>query len=265
MSTAAPTAPAAAYRLTSARVLRAEWHKLWTVRSTWITLLTAVVSTIGLGVAIGATYENGGDDSDMDTVFLTLVGFQFALIALAVLGILVTAGEYSTGLVRSSLTAVPRRTPVLWAKTAVFGAVVLATTLTTAFVTFFAAQAFYADTDQAASLGDPGILRALLGSAAGLTLLAVIALGIGALVRSVPGAIGGFIALILILPSVLTMLPYDIVDDLVDYFPAESFNSLNTARPAADAAAPGEALLALVLWAAAFLVSAAALLKRRDV
>ncbi|MGV9312833.1 ABC transporter permease subunit [Streptomyces sp. NPDC003691] len=264
MSTTGTTATGP-YRLSYPGVLRAEWHKLWTVRSTWITLLTAVVVTVGLGVAIGATYESGGDDADMDIVFLTLVGFQFALIALAVLGILVTAGEHSTGQVRSTLTAVPRRTPVLWAKTAVFGAVTLATTLAATFTTFFAAQAFYSGTDQAASLGDPGILRALLGSAAGLTLMAVTALGIGALLRSVPGAIGGFIGLVLILPGVLAMLPYDATGELVDYFPAEAFAALNSAQPVAGAASPGAALLALVLWAAVFLAGAAALLKRRDV
>ncbi|MEU3597575.1 ABC transporter permease subunit [Streptomyces sp. NPDC006798] len=254
-----------AHRLTPARTLRAEWHKLWTVRSTWITLLTAVAFTVGLGLAIGATYEDGGGDADMDVLVLSLIGFQFAQVALAVLGILVTAGEYSTGMIRSTMTAVPRRTPVLWSKAAVFGTVVLAVTLVTTFATFLLTQLFYGDTDQAASLGDPGILRGLLGSAAGLTLLALIALGTGALVRSVPGAIGGFVTLVLIVPQTLLALPYDTARDAVDYFPAEAFAALNTAAPLADGASPGAGLLALVLWTAGILLAAAARLKRRDV
>ncbi|MFE0423184.1 ABC transporter permease subunit [Streptomyces sp. NPDC058953] len=256
---------ATAHRLTPARILRAEWHKLWTVRSTWITLLTAVAFTVGLGIAIAATYEDGGGDADMDVLVLTLIGFQFAQVALAVLGILLTAGEYSTGMIRSSMTAVPRRTPVLWSKAAVFGTVALAVTLITTFATFFLTQLLYAGTDQAASIGDPGILRGLLGSAAGVTLLAIIALGTGALVRSVPGAIGGFITLALIVPQTLLALPYDIVRDAVDYFPAEAFAALNTSERLADGASPGAALLALVLWAAGTLLAAAARLKRRDV
>lgn len=253
------------YALTPKRVLRAEWHKLWTLRSTWITLLTAGVLTLGIGLLMGATYETGGGDGDVDVVVLTLIGVQFAQIAFAVLGILVTAGEYSTGMIRASMTTVPRRLPVLWSKAAVFGAVTLAITLLTAFVTFPAAQLFFAGTDQEASLGDPGVVRALLGSSAGLTLLGLIALGLGALVRSVPGAIGAFIGGVMILPEVMGMLPYDIVADAVEYFPAKALESLMSAEPVPGAASPGGALLALTLWAAATLALAGATLGRRDV
>ncbi|MFI6288624.1 ABC transporter permease [Streptomyces sp. NPDC051018] len=253
------------YRITPARVVRAEWHKLWTVRSTWITLLTAAALTLGIGVTMGATYESGGNDSDMDVVVLTLIGFQLAQIAIAVLGILVTAGEYSNGMIRASMTAVPRRQPVLWSKAVVFGAASFAVILVTALVTFFAAQIFFSGTDQAASLGDPGVIRAVVGSAAGVALLGMIALGLGALVRSVPGAIGAFIGVVLVLPQVLTMLPYDVMEDVVRHFPAGALTSLNSAQPVPDAASPGVGLLSLVLWAAGVLVAAALLLRRRDV
>ncbi|MFE9399700.1 hypothetical protein [Streptomyces flavidovirens] len=91
----------------------------------------------------------------MDTVVLTLIGIQFSQIALAVLGILSTASEYSTGVIRASLTPVPRRPPVLWSKAAVFGAVAFTLTLLTAVVTFLAAQHFLSGTDQAASPAIP--------------------------------------------------------------------------------------------------------------
>ncbi|MEV0173035.1 ABC transporter permease [Streptomyces sp. NPDC050803] len=251
--------------VTQSRVLRAEWHKLWTVRSTWISLALVPLLTIGVGLAIAGSYESGGGDEDVDTVLLTLLGMQFTTIIVGVVGILSTAGEYSTGLIRSTLTAVPRRLPVLWAKAAALAAVTFALVLATNFLTFPLAQTFLTDTDQAASLGDPGVVRALVGNAAGLALVAVTALGIGSAVRSVPGSIGVLIGAVLILPEVLRMLPYDVIDDAVRYFPAKALDALTHAEPTSAVASPGTALLALALWATAMLTTAALLLKRRDV
>ncbi|MEU9865959.1 ABC transporter permease [Streptomyces sp. NPDC047971] len=253
------------YRVTPLRVLRSEWHKLWTVRSTWITVLASVAFLLGVGILMGATYTSDGGDSDVDTVVLTLYGSQLGGICLAVLGILVTAGEYSTGLIRASSTAVPRRTPVLWAKAAVFTAVVFTVSFVTALVTFLTAQIFLSDTDQAASLADDGVLAAIAGNAAGVTLLSLIALGLGAALRSVPGGIGAFIGGVLILPEVLGMLPYDAVSTAIRYFPTQAAGVLGSADPMPDAASPGGALLALCLWAAATLIVPTILLKRRDV
>ncbi|MFC7309353.1 ABC transporter permease [Streptomyces monticola] len=250
-------------RLTSRRVLRSEWHKLWTLRSTWITLLAAAVFTLAIGFVMAGSYD--GDDSEIDTVTYVLLGTQISTICVAVLGILVTAGEYSTGLIRASLTAVPRRTPVLWCKAALFTAVALTVTLTANLVTFLATQPLLAGTDKAASLTDPGVLRALAGNAAGITLLSLIALGLGALVRSIPAGIGAFVGLVLVLPEVLGAIPSSALRTALDYFPAQASGVLGSAHPPADAASPGPALLALVLWALATLWPAGLLLKRRDV
>ncbi|MDG4858439.1 ABC transporter permease [Streptomyces sp. T-3] len=270
MTTYAPTAATTeakpAYAITPARVLRSEWHKLWTLRSTWITLIGAAVAILGVGLLMGGTYESGGGDSDVDTVLMTLFGFQLAQIMIAVLGVLVIAGEYSTGMIRSSLTAVPRRLPVLWSKAAVFGTVTFAVTLVTVLVTFPAAQLLFAGTDQELAFTAPGVIPTLIGAAAGLALLGLIALGLGAVVRSVPGGIGAFIGLSLIVPVILDMLPYDAVQDALKYFPAKALESLTMLHPTPDAyPSAGGALLALSLWAAAALGSAALLLKRRDV
>ncbi|MER7623381.1 ABC transporter permease [Streptomyces sp. NPDC126503] len=251
--------------ITPARLVRSEWHKLWTVRSTWITVLSAVALVLAVGVLMGATYTSGGGDSDVDTVVLTLYGSQLGAVCLAVLGTLVTAGEYAHGLIRASLTAVPRRLPVLWAKAAVYTATVLTLSLVTAVVTFLTAQVFLHDTDQAASLTDDGVLRALAGNAAGVTLLGVIALGLGAALRSVPGALGAFVGGVLLLPEVLGMLPYEPVETALRYFPTQAAGVLGSATPLPDAPSPGAALLALTLWAAAALAVPAFLLTRRDV
>ena len=163
------------------------------------------------------------------------------------------------------MTAVPRRLPVLWSKAAVLAAVAFPLTLATNLLTFPLAQSFLSGTDQSAALGDPGVLRALAGNAAGLTLLAVLALGIGALLRSVPLAIGAFIGLVMILPEILAMLPYEFVDDAVRHFPGKALEALTTAQPMPGAISPGTALLSMLLWTAATLAAAATVLRRRDV
>lgn len=269
-STTAPapvTAPAPgaapAYRLSTAGVVRSEWHKLWTLRSTWITLFTACALVISVGITMGVTYD--GDDAEVDTVVFTLLGNQLAQICLAVLGILVTAGEYSTGMIRASLTAVPTRLPVLLSKAGIFAAVAFTVSLVTNVGTFLLAQIWLADSDKALALADRGVLGALASSAASLTLLSLIALGLGALFRSVPGAIGAFVGAVLVLPEVLSMLPFAAVDTVLDHFPAQAASSLGSIARVEDALAPGTALLTLALWAAAVIGGAALLLKRRDV
>ncbi|MFH9041537.1 ABC transporter permease [Streptomyces sp. NPDC017966] len=248
------------YRTTPARVLHSEWHKLWTLRSTWVNLVATSALTLAMGTGISAAYDGAGEGG-LDTVVFVLLGTQFATVNLAVLGILATAGEYSTGQIRATMTAVPRRLPVLWSKAAVLAAVALPLCLLTNLLTFPLAQAFLTDTDQSAALGDPGVLRGLVGNAAGLTLLAVTALGFGAVTRSIPLAIGAYIGLVMIVPEVLAMLPYAVVDDVVDHFPAQALQSLT----AAGTTSPGTALLTLALWAAASLAAAATTLRRRDV
>ncbi|WP_033312393.1 ABC transporter permease subunit [Streptomyces iakyrus] len=252
------------YRVTPARVLRSEWHKLWTLRSTWITLAVTSLLTAAMGAGLGAAYDGSGEGG-MDPVMFALLGTQFATINLGVLGILATAGEYSTGQIRATMTAVPRRLPVLWSKAAVLAAVVLPLTLATNLLTFPLAQSFLTGTDLSASLGDPGVLRALAGNAAGLTLLAVLALGIGALLRSFPMAIGAFIGLVMVLPEILAMLPYAFVDDAVRSFPGKALEALTTAQPQPGAASPGASLLAMLLWTTAVLAVAAVVLRRKDV
>ncbi|MFF3629074.1 ABC transporter permease [Streptomyces sp. NPDC002164] len=259
-----PTPSPPPYRITTARVLRSEWHKLRSLRSSWITLGSASALVLAVGVAMGATYTSGGGDSDVDTVVLVLYGSLLGTLCTVVLGILVTAGEYSSGLIRATLTAVPRRLPVLWAKAAVFTATVLVVVLTTNLVTFVVAQVLLRDTDQAASLTDPGVFGAIVGNCAGVTLLSLIALGLGALIRSVPGTIGAYIGGVMVLPEILSMLPYEAVRSAVQYFPAQAAGALGSATPLPGEAPVGGALSALFLWAGTALGAAALLLRRRD-
>ncbi|MGW7079162.1 ABC transporter permease [Streptomyces sp. NPDC054866] len=261
MSTATATSP---YRLSSRGILRSEWHKLWTLRSTWIMLGLASVFTVVLGMILAATYTYSPGD-EIDPVTYALLGTQIGQVAIAVLGILVTAGEYSTGLVRATMAAVPRRVPVLGAKTAVFAAVALGTLLITNFLTFPLAQMFLGGTDLEASLGDPGIARAVAGSAAGTALIGVIVLGLGSALRSIPGTIGAYVGGLILLPQLATMIPNHTVQDLLNYFPLPAAESLAALNTAPGDLSPGAGLLTLCVWAAASLAAATYLLRRRDV
>ncbi|QUI32564.1 ABC transporter permease [Streptomyces alfalfae] len=257
------TTASAGYRLSTRGVLRSEWHKLWTLRSTWIALTAGVALVLAVGITMGATYD--GDDAEIDTIVFTLFGTQLSQICLAVLGILVTAGEYSTGMIRASLTAVPTRLSVLWSKAGIFTAVAFAVSLVTNLVTFLAAQIWLAGSDKELTLTDDGVLAALTTSAASLTLLSLIALGLGALLRSVPGAIGAFVGGVIILPEIAAMLPLDAIDTAVRYFPAQAASSLGSVARVENTIAPGTALLTLALWATVIIAASSVLLKRRDV
>ncbi|MFW6689801.1 ABC transporter permease [Streptomyces sp. MAR4 CNX-425] len=263
--TRAGAAGGAGYRVTYPRVLRSEWSKLWSLRSTWYALTAVVVLALGLGLAIGAAFTDGGDDGPGDPVDTTLLGLNFGLLILPVLGILTTAGEWSTGMVRATMAAVPRRLPVLWTKAAVFGAVSFVLTLATALVTFPAAQAFLADTPLAARLGDPGVARALVTTAAGAALIAVLGVAVGALLRSVPASIGVFVAVLMVVPGVVPLLPYGWAEDIVAYTPLAAMEPLMAAHPEPDLPTVGAALVSMVLWTAAGLAAAALRLRRSDV
>ncbi|WP_320780329.1 ABC transporter permease [Streptomyces sp. CRN 30] len=259
--TSAATSP---YVVTPARVLRSEWHKFWSVRSSWITLATSAVLIVGLGLIVAATYESGSREH-VDPVQLGLTGIQLAAITLPVLGVLVTAGEYTTGMIRSSLTAVPRRVPVLWAKAAVLAATVFPVTFSACLLAYPLAQTLLSGTDQETALTAPGVLAAVAGSSAGVTALSVFALGLGALLRSVAGGIGAFVGGVMILPEVVSMIPVDAVDTAVEYFPAQAAGNVSALDALPGFPSPAASLLALCLWAVASVALAGVLLQRRDV
>jgi ABC-2 type transport system permease protein len=170
-----------AYRVTGPRVLRSEWAKLWSLRSTWITLGLGLAFLVTFGLIAAAQYtpQPAGSGAGMErefanatTVSLSLFGLTFAQLALGVLGVLVTAGEYSTGMIRSTLAAVPSRLPTLWAKAAVFGVVALVLGVIGVFVTFLiagpylpsnAGQSMYALTHDSSSLSPAAGLLVFLG------------------------------------------------------------------------------------------------------
>jgi ABC-2 type transport system permease protein len=226
MSTTTLTSPAVFRgRVTQRRVARSEWTKLWSLRSTRWSLLAAVVSMVGIGLIISAVQMSRWsslsfhDRSTFDSIDIGVSGYHLAQLAIGVLGVLVISGEYSTGMIRSSLMAVPKRLPVLWAKLGVFCAVTFVLMLAATFVSFFGVQAIVTSHDVQHSLGDPHALRAVVGTALFLTVLGALGIGLGALVRNTAGGIASFAGLLFVLPGITALLPASTGDAISPYLP----------------------------------------------
>jgi ABC-2 type transport system permease protein len=226
VSTTTLTSPAVFRgRVTEPRVARSEWTKLWSLRSTRWSLLAAVVSMVGIGLIISAVQMSRWsslsfhDRSTFDSIDVGVSGYHLALLAIGVLGVLVISGEYSTGMIRSSLMAVPKRLPVLWAKLGVFCAVTFVLMLAAAFVSFFGVQGIVTSHHVQHSLGDPHALRAVVGTALFLTVLGALGVGLGALVRNTAGGIASFVGLLFVLPGIAALLPASTGDAISPYLP----------------------------------------------
>ena len=209
-------------RVTGPRVVLSEWTKFRSLRSTVYTLLMAVVFMIGLGAMIAAITANqpGGVEPGQSAVSVSLSGIFFAQLAIGVLGVLLISGEYSTGMIRSSLTVVPRRLPMLWGKLAVFAGVVLLTMLVASFAAFFVGQAVLSGQHLDASLSDPGALRAVVGAALYVTVAGTTALALGALLRNTAAAITTFVAVFFVVPTLTLLLPASVTDHFAAYLPS---------------------------------------------
>lgn len=259
--------PPANYKLSAAGLLRSEWTKLWSLRSTWIVLLCAVVFSAGLGALIASSVPSdqafGGADAALE---FSMAGISLASVFVAVLGILTVTGEYTTGSIRSTMSAAPKRLSVLWAKAAVYGAVVAILFGVMVFLTFFMTQAIFSGTDLGGvSLADDGVFRALLGYTAMIVYLALLGLGIGSILRNSAGSIGFYIGVIMILPQLAMLLPWNWVADVTPYAPGNVANTILMVDPAGASLSVGESWLWMGVWLVVTYGLAGFLLKRRDV
>jgi ABC-2 type transport system permease protein len=261
-----------AYRVTGLRVLRSEWTKLWSLRSTWITLGLGLVFLVGFGLISAARYQSSvGSGQPVDEDFanatalsLSLFGTNFAQLALGVLGVLVTAGEYSTGMIRSTLTGVPRRLPVLWAKSAVYGVVALLVGVAGVFATFVIGSGLVSATPAAMTLSDAGVVRSLLGAGLYLGLIGVLGVALGALLRSVAGGISVLVAALMLIPGLISLLPASWQDDISPYLPSNAGQSMFALTHDATSLSPTAGLLVFLGWTVLLLGGAAYRLARSD-
>ncbi|MFF3611649.1 ABC transporter permease [Streptomyces sp. NPDC002580] len=269
-------APAAAtrpeYRVTGRRVLRSEWAKMWSLRSTWITLGLGLLFLVAFGVIAAAHYRSELDSGrpmrpdavSATALDLSVFGTNFAQLALGVLGVLVTAGEYSTGMIRSTLAAVPRRLPVLWSKAAVFGLVALAVSTVGVFVAFTIDSGIVSGTPAALTLSHSGVVRSLLGAGLYLGLVGVIGTALGALLRSVAGGISVLVASLMLVPGLISLLPSSWQDDISPYLPSSAGRAMFQLTHDATSLSPAAGLVVFLGWTVLALAGAACRLVRSD-
>jgi ABC-type transport system involved in multi-copper enzyme maturation permease subunit len=266
-------ATASGLRVTFRRVAKSEWYKFTTLRSSWITLAAAVLVMIGFGVLAALVTSGevtpsgpggGGGPDSTDPTSISLSGAMLAQIILGILGVLLISGEYSSGMIRASLAAVPRRLPVLWAKALVIGIVSLVVSTASALVAFLVAQQILGDGANA-SLSDDGVLRSVLGTGVYLAAVTLMGLAIAALLRHAAGAIGALFALLLLGPALLQMiLPSSWEDVILQYLPSNAGSSFTSVVPPDGMLSAGAGAAVLAAWVVVLLGAAAVLLRRRD-
>jgi ABC-2 type transport system permease protein len=252
-------------RVTQLGVIRSEWTKLWSVRSTRWSLLVAVVLTIGfplLASTVIATHWDQHDHANFNPLDPALIGSEIAQLAIGVLGVLVITAEYSTGMIRATLTAVPKRLPVLWAKALVFAFVTFALMLPSVLIAFFASHAIL-KSHIAYSWHHPGVARAVIGAALYLTVVAVLTLALGTIVRNTAGGIATFAAIFFVLPPLLNVLPTSWNNAISPYLPTTAGSQILALHRDGNLA-PWTGFGLFCAYTAAALVVAAVVLKKRD-
>jgi len=276
MTTTITAAPAQstrpAYRVTGPRVLRSEWTKMWSLRSTWITLGLGLLFLVGFGVIAAVQYKSkvhSGQTLDTQWIgstalSLSLFGINFAELALGVLGVLIVAGEYSTGMIRSTLAAVPRRLPVLWSKAAVYGVVALIVGTVGAFATYLIDHYLLGGTPAAQSITESGVLRSLFGAGLYLALVGVIGAALGVLMRSVAGSVAVLIGVLLLVPSLVSLLPHSWQNHVSEYLPSNAGQAMFALHHDAGALSPTAGLFVFLGWTVLALGGAAYRLARTD-
>ena len=248
-------------------MLRSEWTKLRTVRSTMWSL--ALMLVISIGVSVLATAETRAhwvpsDAFGFDATRLSLIGVFFAQLVIGVLGILVITGEYGTGTIRATLAATPRRPLVLLAKIGVFGCVALVVSEVVAFLSYFVGQALLTAPALRTTLASGSALRAVAGSGLYLCVLALLGLGLGTIIRHTAGAIGAFVGILLVAPIIVSALPSSLFDDAERFLPDRIGQTMISLHQSPNAFSPWVGFLVLCIYAVALLLIGGLLMVRRD-
>jgi ABC-2 type transport system permease protein len=273
MSALAPTAPAAvrsAGRPTFAHAFSAEWHKIHSVRSTFWTLLAAGVVSVGLSALLALAFVSSWDQLSpstrlaFDPVSFGLAGTNFGIIALATFGVLVISPEYSNGSIRTFLAAEPNRSRYLAAKAAVVVEVTLVVAAVIAFASFFLSQMIFSGQGIGVSIGDPHVLRAVIGAALYMTLVALFSLSLGEILRHTAAGITTALGLLFVLPIFGNFLPSGWGTTVNKLLPSNAGSAIMNTRPAARSLSPWVGFGVFAGYTALALVIAFVLIERRD-
>jgi len=253
-------------------VLTSEWIKFRSLRSTWFSLLAALAIVDGLGTLFAALHAHRMTSGvrqfaliRFDATQVSLRGVFLAQLAVGVLGVLVITGEYSTGMIRSSLVAVPHRRPVLAAKAIVFAVPVFAVSLVATLAGFFLGQWAQSSTHAEASLSTPGAGRAIVGAAIYLTLIGVLGVGLGFIIRNTAGAIATLFGVVLVAPLLAQALPSPYDTDVSKYLPLNfGQRVIQTVDPEPNRLGPWVGIGVLAAYVVLALAAGAVMLSNRD-
>jgi len=252
-------------------LVRSEWTKIRTVRSTMWTIGVTVVLGIGIGALVCALTRshwsgmNIGQRLSFDAPATSLVGILFAQFAVGILGVLVISAEYSTGTIRATFSAAPNRSRVFAAKIVVFGVLSFLVAEFTSFVAFFLGQFLLSAPATHATLSSPGAFRAAFGGGLFVCLLGLIALGLGTIIRHTAGAISAFVGVLLVLPIITQALPSQLAQDVRKFMPDRiGVDVLTTKSQDFGAFSPWVGIFIVAIYAVVLLVIGASMLERRD-
>lgn len=219
-------------RFTSA--LRSEWTKIRTVRSTFWTLFAIAIISLGVAAIAGISITHSWHTYSQiqrltfDPTSTSLSGLLFSQLVIGVLGALVVSGEYATGTIRATFTAIPNRTSAMFAKTIVFGTLSLVVGEVLSFASFFLGQSLLTSPATHASISDSGVFRAVFGEGLVITALGLLALGLAMIIRSSAGAITAYVSIVLVLPIIIHVLPSSIANSIFKFLPLKIGNAMTT-------------------------------------
>jgi ABC-2 type transport system permease protein len=252
-------------------VISSEWTKLTTVRSTVWTVVITAVAGVGIGALVTSAQaarfstRSAAVQLAFDPTRSSLAGMLFSQLAIGVLGVLVVSAEYSTGTIRATFSAVPRRPMVLVAKVALLAGVAFVVGEIVSFVAFLLGQHILSGKTPTASLSDPTVVRAVVSAGLYLTALGLFALGLATIIRHTAAAISTFVGLLFILPIIAGVLPSSFANDVNRFLPSDIGTRMMSANyHGADSFGPWLSFALLSGYAAALLIAAAILLVRRD-
>jgi ABC-2 type transport system permease protein len=257
-------------RVTQGRVLVSEWVKFRSLRSSAVALVAAFGAIVGFGCLFSAVVASRWPQLEpaerlrFDPTEVSLRGAFLAQLIIGVLGVLMVTGEYSTGMIRASLSAAPKRLPVLWAKILVFAVVSFVVTTVASIIAFLAGQALMSGQHINTTLGAPGVLRAVVGAGLYLTGVGLLGVALGWIIRHSAGAIGTLFGLLLILPLLASALPDSWGRHIVPYLPNNAGQQIMAIRVGPESLAPWTGFAWFCGYLVVGIVAAAVLLTRRD-
>jgi ABC-type transport system involved in multi-copper enzyme maturation permease subunit len=246
-------------------VMRSEWTKLRTLRSTYWSALAAVVIAVGLGALVCLGSSTGNSSPPDDPAGTSLAGMFLAQVAFAIVGVLAMSAEYSTGMIRTTLSAIPQRGYVLAGKAVVLGVSAFLLATATSFVSFFIGQSILSRRNFDIGLGAPGVLRVVIGAGLYTCVLVLLSMSLAAILRNTAGTITAVIGLLFVVPIIFALLPTRIQNDIGRYTPINAGTTIVNVTRQSESLGPWTGFAVFCLWTVLAGAVAWWTLRRRDV